>query len=82
MARFDYQVKTKTGKIFNRSSGRIYTHAVVYTDSKGHERKPSFSSRLDLAQKMSPASWSPGSWEGWEKDIYPVEIIKDRGVAK
>ena len=79
MARFDYQVKTNSGKVYTRSSDRVYTHAVIHTSTEGCLQGPEYCGRLDLAQKKSFPSWVPGKWV---KEIYPVEIIKDRGPKK
>lgn len=80
MSRFDYQVKTSKGTIFTRSSDRVYTHAVVYTEeSDDLEMKPEFCGRLDIAQKKSLPFWYEGNYT---KAIYPVEIIRDRKAGK
>lgn len=76
MAKYDYKVTTKKGTVFTRSSDRVYSHAVVYTYMEdGTEKKPEFCSRYDLAVKKQLPSWYKAPMT---KDIYPVEVIKDR----
>lgn len=76
MARFDYKVTTKNNKVFTRSSNRVYPFAVVFVAKDGTELEPEYCGRMDLADKKSIPSWRQ---DIVKKDIYQVEVIKDRG---